>query len=400
VSPDPDPFSGPNPFEGLPMFGDLARMFQSQGPVNWDVARQTATWVATEGRSEPNVDPGRRVELEELARVADLHVAEATGLAPRAGEVAVTPVTRAGWAAESLGAYRPFLERLAGALEQARPEAVEPDEPTQLLGDLGRLVGPVLLGLQSGFMLGHLARHSFGQHDVPLPRPPGGILLVPANIDAFAAEWSVERADMAMWVCLVEIAHQRVLGLDHVRQRLTELVEGYVSGFQIDADALESSFGSLDPRDPEALRQTLGNPETLLGALRTPAQDEVLAQLATLLAAVEGYVDHVGAGVGRRLVGGFAQLTEALRRRRAEATDGERFAARLLGLELGRDHRERGRAFVAGVVERAGEAGLARLWRSARELPTPAELEAPGLWLARIDLDDPPPGAPPGPDQA
>jgi uncharacterized protein (DUF2342 family) len=40
-------------------------------------------------------------------------------------------------------------------------------------------------------------------------------------------------------------------------------------------------------------------------------------------------------------------------------------------------------------VERAGEPGLARLWESAWELPTPAELEAPGLWLARIDL---PPG--------
>jgi uncharacterized protein (DUF2342 family) len=39
-----------------------------------------------------------------------------------------------------------------------------------------------------------------------------------------------------------------------------------------------------------------------------------------------------------------------------------------------------------GVVERAGEEGLARLWHSEKELPTPAELEAPGLWLARIDL--------------
>jgi hypothetical protein len=28
------------------------------------------------------------------------------------------------------------------------------------------------------------------------------------------------------------------------------------------------------------------------------------------------------------------------------------------------------------------------LWVSERELPTPAELDAPGLWLARIDLPD------------
>jgi uncharacterized protein (DUF2342 family) len=43
---------------------------------------------------------------------------------------------------------------------------------------------------------------------------------------------------------------------------------------------------------------------------------------------------------------------------------------------------------VAGVVERAGPEGLDRLWRSARDLPTPADVDAPGLWLARIELPD------------
>jgi uncharacterized protein (DUF2342 family) len=40
------------------------------------------------------------------------------------------------------------------------------------------------------------------------------------------------------------------------------------------------------------------------------------------------------------------------------------------------------------VFERAGEDGVARLWHSAKDLPTPAELDAPGLWLARIDLPE------------
>jgi uncharacterized protein (DUF2342 family) len=30
---------------------------------------------------------------------------------------------------------------------------------------------------------------------------------------------------------------------------------------------------------------------------------------------------------------------------------------------------------------------LAKLWQSAEHLPTPNELDAPGLWLARIDLE-------------
>jgi uncharacterized protein (DUF2342 family) len=40
------------------------------------------------------------------------------------------------------------------------------------------------------------------------------------------------------------------------------------------------------------------------------------------------------------------------------------------------------------VIERAGLDGLNRLWTDESMIPTPAELEAPGLWLARIDLPD------------
>ena len=38
------------------------------------------------------------------------------------------------------------------------------------------------------------------------------------------------------------------------------------------------------------------------------------------------------------------------------------------------------------MVERAGPDGLARLWESDEMLPSPPEVDAPGLWLARIDL--------------
>ena len=79
-------------------------------------------------------------------------------------------------------------------------------------------------------------------------------------------------------------------------------------------------------------------------------------------------------------------VTEAIRRRRVEASTSDRFVERLFGLELTQDRYDRGAAFVDGVVERAGTEAIERLWRSADQLPTPAELDAPGLWLARIDL--------------
>jgi len=383
---------GGNPFEGLPMFGDLARMFSRQGPVNWDVARQTASWLATEGKPEPNVDPLERIRLEELVRVADLQVSSATGLdtSIAGGILSILPVSRGDWALHSLEAYRPFLERLATSLSTAGDDDDEPvDATTQLLGDLGKMLGPVLLGMQSGFMLGHLSRRALGQYDLPLPRLPADqLLVVPANLDAFADQWSLVPDDFRLWVCLQEVTHHAVLGLPHVRARLEQLINEYVSRFEVDPEALEASLGNLDPTDAAGLQAVLGNPETLLGAMRSPGQQETLTRIETLTAVIEGYVDHVMDTTGRGLIGSFGQLAEALRRRRVEADDGERFAARLLGLELGRGQYEKGATFVRGVVERAGEEGLSRLWLTERELPTPAELDAPGLWLARIDLPE------------
>jgi putative hydrolase len=179
-----------------------------------------------------------------------------------------------------------------------------------------------------------------------------------------------------------------VLARAHVRARLDGLLREYAGGFQVDADLFEGKLAAIDPGDPASFQAALGDPESLLGAIQTPAQQEVLTRLAALVAPIEGYVDHVMDLVGEQLIGSYAQLTEALRRRRIEAGPADSFVERLLGLQLDRHQFERGAAFVDGVVERAGEDGLRRLWQSERDLPTPAEVDAPGLWLARIELPD------------
>ena len=57
-------------------------------------------------------------------------------------------------------------------------------------------------------------------------------------------------------------------------------------------------------------------------------------------------------------------------------------------LRLTRQQVERGHGFAAGVTERAGHDGLSQLFNKAGNLPTPNELDAPGLWLARIELQN------------
>ena len=131
-----------------------------------------------------------------------------------------------------------------------------------------------------------------------------------------------------------------------------------------------------------------GDPEVLLGAIQSQAQRDMLPKFEALIAAIVGYVDHIVDMVGSSLLSNTTMISEAVRRRRVEADDSDRFVERLFGLELTQATFDRGAAFVYGIVEREGNDGLIRLWESERTLPTPAEIQAPGLWLARIELPE------------
>jgi putative hydrolase len=397
--------SGPgpsgNPFEGVPFFGDLLKMLQQAGGqtgLGWDVARQMAIAVATDGENEPNVDPIERMRFDELVRVADLHVADATGLATSltGRTLGVVPVTRADWAVRSLDANRPLLERLATSLSRMSDdpsgsvETPDPDDPMAgMLSGLTQMLGPMMLGMTAGSMVGHLARVSLGQYDLPVPRPPSDeLLVVPANLAELAAEWSLPDDELRLWVCLHEVTNHAVLGRRHVRERLETLMGAYVDGFRLDPTALESAFGDVDPTDPTGLQSLVERPEALLGAMRTDEQAALATRLEAVTSAVVGYVDHVMDAIGGKLIPSYGMTTEAQRRRRVAAGESARFVERLLGLDLGQRQYDRGAAFIEGVVERAGDDGLRRLWASDATLPTPAEIDAPGLWLARIEIDE------------
>ena len=397
--------SGPlgDPFEGMPFFGDIARLLGQQGGGAWDSARQLAVTVATGGASEPNVDPVERMRIEQLARVADLRVADVTGLTTSVGgrAVSVLPVNRTRWVMDSLDAYRPLVERLAEALGPSDTDIDDGDEPMEpgdpmagMFSGMLEMFQPMVLAMTAGSMVGHLAQRTLGQYDLPIPRPITGpnadeLLLVVPNLDEFAEEWSLAAEDLRLWICVHEVAHHAVLGVPHVRARMDELLLEYVSSFRNDPSALEDRIGQIDLADPAALanlQEVIGSPDVILGAITSPEQDRLRPQLEALVAVVEGVVDHVVDVVGGELIADYPMLTEALRRRRVEAAEADRFVERLFGLELGQATYDRGNTFVGGVLQRAGQDGLRRLWERAEMLPTPAEVDAPGLWLARIDL--------------
>jgi putative hydrolase len=410
--------SDPSPFAGGPL-GDLlrnlAKLLTAQGPLNWDVARQLAAWTATEGRAEPNPDPLTRLKMEELLRVADMHVAEATGMATsRRGWLSVVTVTRTDWASKTLQSWRPVLLQLASSLSSGAEPGTQvggtqvggtqlggpssDDDPgpggqdnpmDQLLGNLPQVIGPLVLGAQAGAMVGHLASRAMGQYDMPMPAPSvDELMAVTDAIDGFAKEWGLAADDVRMYVCLRDVTHHAVLVRPHVAKVLEDHLIAYANAFHVPMDVIEQRLGNLDPNDLMSFQESLGDPESLFGEIQSEEQRRLLVPFRAFLAALAGYTDFILDKVGQRLVGSYPLISEAFRRRRLEDGPGQRVLGKLLGIELDQETVDRGHAFVSGVVERAGEEGLSGLWVSAASLPTPAEVDAPGLWLARTEFLD------------
>jgi len=418
-----------DPFAGL--FGALGEMFGSGipgtgglpglpggfptggGTGGSDPARQIAMAVASEGGSEPNVDPVVRIGYESLLRVAELQIADRTGLqVAHAAALHLRPVTRTAWASASVDAYRPYLTRMShipgdipgdpgdpggpsdmGSGPHLDPSDQDADPSTAWLSGLLAAMAPMMAGITTGTMVGRLALRSLGTYDLPIPRDGDELLIVVPNVEAFATDWSLPAEDLRLWICLHEVAHHAVLGVPHLRTVLTDLLTRHAGAFRNDPSALRDRLGDIDlTGGPEALvrLQESLDPEMVLGAVRSPEQEALLPRLEALVAVVIGYVDHVMDNIGSTLIGSYRQVTEAVRRRRVGTGEADRFVERILGLDLTQEQVDRGAAFVDGVVERSGGEGLDRLWADERNLPTPAEVDAPGLWLARIDLPDVP----------
>src|SRR5271163_4877177 len=364
---DPD-----NPMGGL--LGDLMKVIGS-GPGSGDswfeAARTLAYGVATDGGEDENPDPLVRIAFEELARVAEMHVANATGIAPGpgGGGVSFEAVGPGQWSFRVLEAYRPILKSMVEAQQQgaaAVPSSLDlseldPDSPAGLGGLLGQFaltLGPVFLGMQFGSAAGHLARRAFGQYALPLPWPESStLLLVPGNVARFAEDWSLPLQEVQLWVCLRELTMHAVLTRPGVRSSLMHLLGDAAAHAAAAQRSMVERLGD-GLGDPSALQGVLNDPESLLADLVSPEQRHISNALTALTTSIGAYVDHVTAGIAATLTSSPAALREAWYRYRVEEEKGEQAFAGLFGLDVGQDEVDRGRAFVTGVLERADESAL------------------------------------------
>lgn len=377
----------------VPLFREIQRvLLSSSGPINWELARQIGIAVASWGEDDVPPDEADRRGLEDTVRAAELAVADFTGLASPADVAHVEAFRRTQWVETNIRDLRDLLDPVAAKLSSVLGEAQTGTLPMVLPGEPGgggqfmemvmRQMAPLLLGWQVGTALGQLGQRVFGQYDLAVPRPTGGLYFVIPNIVRFEREWSLSPVEFRAWVAIHEVTHRLEFAGAWVREHFLALVSDLVEHAEVDLSALQERVEMLDLGNPESLTETLEGVGNLFGEASSSEQRLRIARVQAFVAAAEGYGDHVMESVGRRMLSSFTQIEEAMRRFR-EGRSADEAMERLLGLAMKEEHYLLGRQFCSKVSDLTDEATLARMWESAEALPSMPELEEPSLWLAR-----------------
>ena len=365
------------------LFGRLAKGEGAMsGGIDWQVVRELAVKVATQGHPEPHVEPTRRIRLEELFKVAEMHVDAALAASPagrsssgRRAEV----VTRTEWVTKMLEDWKQMFEQLSA-----------PDPPEAGFGDPMAMIQSLMVGLSStarmmkiGGMLGELSNTAFGCYALPVPPPEEShrsIAIVESTVSDFAKKWSLDADHVGIWVCCSEILSHEVLSQADVSSVLRQLYEAYIDEFDFAVEQeWESKMEMLDQSgDPaEMLESLFGETgELTVEFTESEEQQEISSQASAIASAVVGYVHHLSQQITGDIVGSSDHLDEAFRRRESNDALGRQ----IFGLDVDID------AGIAFVRELEDHKALDRLWHGETSLPTPREIDSPRLWLARMDL--------------
>ncbi len=355
--------------------------------VDWDVAVATGSRLVKPG---PDIDPAEAraavADLRTYAAQAHEHVAAFTGLdAPTEGS-SVAVIDRPGWIKANAAGFRTVLEPLIDKLQDRRTTS-------SVVGDA---IGSKVTGAQTGTLLAFLATKVLGQYELFPPYGdengdrPGRLLLVAPNIVAAEREMGVDPRDFRLWVCLHEETHRVQFGaVPWLRDHMMERIREFVAATELDSaalaarlrDAAGAAYSAIrDGFDPDSA-DTGGS---LIEAVQTPEQREILDGITAMMSLLEGHADFVMDGVGPSVVPSVGQIREKFQARRRQANRVEQVIRRLLGLEAKMRQYRDGERFVRGVTDQAGMHGFNQVWAGPQNLPTKDEIADPAAWVARV----------------
>ncbi|APU13056.1 MULTISPECIES: zinc-dependent metalloprotease [Actinoalloteichus] len=381
------------------MFSQLGQMFSQAsqgggGPVNYDLAKQLAfQHLDSQGRRETPTS-AQRTAASDAVRLAELWLDESTTLPVGARLVEVWSAKQ--WVEQTLPTWQRLCDPVVQRISSAWVETL-PDEAKQAAGPLLNMLGQMggmAYGSQLGGALGQLGAEVLSATEIGLPLGKEGVAaLLPANIERFTGGLERPAHEVLVFLAAREAAHHRLFThVSWLRQGLFGAVEEFSQGIRVDVSAMEDLATKIDPSNPASLEEAMRS--GLLEPERTPAQEQALVRLETLLALVEGWIDVVvGDAVGERLPGADA-LRETLRRRRASGGPAEQTFATLVGLDLRPRQLRAAATLWRGLSDRHGKEARDALWDHPDLLPTAEDLTEPVEFVERFgahrgELDDP-----------
>ena len=124
----------------------------------------------------------------------------------------------------------------------------------------------------------------------------------------------------------------------------------------------------LDLSDPEAMQAK--RPEDMFVFTRRASQERALEELATTLALIEAWVDHVTTEALEGKLPDLEAMREVLRRRRASGGPAEQMLSQPVGIELRPRRVREARSWWESVLATEGASGREAKWDHPDLLPT------------------------------
>jgi len=340
--------------------------------IDWIIAERIAAYVAGSGdAASPQVD------LQELAVESRRRVIEYTGLHPVRELPDPEGVSRREWVASNIRSTRalldPVMRRAGRGLGPAKPAI--------------QLVVGGLLSAEVGLVVGYLGQRVLGQYELVLldeaadDHPPRLLFVLP-NLGQALASFQADEREFVTWVTLHEVTHAvQFAGVPWLHGHLAGLVQQLLRSAEVRLDT--SRKRSLPSR--QELRRMGGalREGDLIGVVMNRTERETVDRVQAVMAVIEGHAEHVMDAVAPDLIPSLPRLRRALNARRRTQSRLSSLVGRLLGLELKLRQYERGKQFCDAIVSQAGEGALRFVFSGPEALPSLAEIEDPGAWLAR-----------------
>ncbi|WP_344838022.1 zinc-dependent metalloprotease [Actinocorallia longicatena] len=350
--------------------------------IDWGTAVQTGSRLVRPGPQIPAEEAKAVVaELKELSALAQVHVREFTRMDVPPEPQPATVVDRPGWIKANVDGFRVVLEPLMDRLSKKRPGS----GATGLVVDM---VGSRVTGVQMGAILAYMASRVLGQYELFLPPDPSGrapagrLTLVAPNIVATEQELGVDPRDFRLWVCLHEETHRaQFTGVPWLRGYVQDQMTRFLLASDISPSDMLDRLKDAAEAVADAVR---GGDSTLIDAIQTPEQREILDRLTAVMTLVEGHGDFVMDAVGPEVVPSVADIRSKFNHRRGGGSRLDKTIRRLLGIDLKMKQYAEGSRFVRRVHAEVGMDGFNKVWRSPATLPTMDEIADPSKWIARV----------------